>query len=292
MKRIVCISALVFCIILLSACGGENPQVEENNTTPVSGEEEAIQPCRIVDGAEEGSLLLAALPGGRDSDGGVYRLVVTEHTVVYLDGEEASIDVLKDGMTVDVIYNGGVMETFPAQFGGVRYISAWSLGSQRSPGGTYYDLCGFYLRVLSDLWKADPALNEGKPMAALDLSQAPGGLSESEKQALAWRFGELHGVEVIQGTFDQLLEQGYITAEPLETEDAPQEAIFYHWEDGCLFSITPHETGEESFSLPVLRFDAGKYASSLGAYVFHDCIAVWPEFGTWSEYHVGAEAIS
>ena len=65
------------------------------------------------------------------------------------------------------------------------------------------------------------------------------------------------------------------------------------WEDGCLLTISPHETEEgEAWSLPVLRFDADKWASSLGAYSFYDCTAVWPEVGTWSDYQVGSEMIS
>ena len=44
--------------------------------------------------------------------------------------------------------------------------------------------------------------------------------------------------------------------------------------------------------LPVLFFDAEKWRSSLGAYCFYDCSAVWPEMGTWSGYQIGSEMIS
>lgn len=299
MKKWILFLCLYFCLCLAAGC--TTPAADDTPPLPDMEEEvmgdhngpPASQPCRIVDGGEDGNLLLAGMPGGIYSDGGVYRLSLTEEIPVYIDGKAAAAADLEDGMPLEVIYDGGVMETFPAQFGGVRYVQAWSRGTEQNPGGTYYDLCGFYLQVLDDLWQVDPALNENKPLAGLDLSQAPGGLTESEKQALAWRFGELHGVEVITGTFAELLEQGYITAEPLGTEDAPTDAVFYHWEDGCLFSITPHETEvPETYSLPVLRFDAEKYASSLGAYFFYDCSAVWPQMGTWTDYNIGSEMIS
>lgn len=286
----------VLCLCLLAGCsaGGSS-----GSTTPLPAEEEnhpsppASQPCRIVDGAENGVLLLAGMPGGIYGDGGVFRLTLNDDIPVYLDGEAATAADLEDGMPIEVIYDGDVMESYPAQFGGVRYVNAWSLGTQQNPSGSYYDLCGFYLHVLDDLWEKDSALNENKPMAALDLSLAPGGLSESEKQALAWRFGELHSVEVLSATFDELVSQGYISADPLGTPDSPSDARFYHWDEGCLFSITPHTGSEtEQYGLPVLRFDAEKYASSLGAYVFYDCSAVWPQMGTWTSYTVGSEIIA
>lgn len=85
------------------------------------------------------------------------------------------------------------------------------------------------------------------------------------------------------------MEQGYITAEPLEGSDAK----FMHWEDGVLFSITPADGHEdEAYSLPVLFFNAEKWRSSLGAYGFSDCSALWPELGTWTGYTAGSEYIS
>ena len=182
---------------------------------------------------------------------------------VTLDGEAAEPSALEDGMAVDVAFNGFVAEGFAS-----------------SP------------QVLDDLWEKDKGLNENITLAGLDLSQAPGELTESEKAALAWRFGELHGVEVVTGTFDELKEQGYFTSESLG-DGAPEEAAFLHWEDGCLFSITPNEDHEgEACSLPTLFFNAEKWRSSLGAYFFHDCSAMWPEAGTWSGYQIGSEMIS
>lgn len=271
--------------------------------------------CRIVDGAEEGELLLAELDFPLNDrelnhhDGkSVYRLslngtrgkeeVRPDGTVlsvdlanngvsVYLDGEPAQPSDLKDGMNVELSFNGLVLETFPAQLGEVWELRAYSIGTSQSPGGGYYDLCGLYLQVLDDLWGKDPGLNSDITIAGLDLSQAPGGLLDSEKSALCWRFGELHGVEVLQSTYEELAEDGHLTA-------VEGVANLYHWEDGCLFSITPNHDhdGQVYAGLPVLFFDAQKWCSPLGAYYFGDCSAVWPEMGTWSGYKIGHEAIS
>lgn len=254
-------------------------------------EEPTVLTCRVVDGAEDGNLLLAELDEGLYGGTGVYRLNVKDVPVT-LDGEAAEPSVLEDGMAVDVAFNGHVLESFPAQLGEVYSVSAWSRGRGRNGGGTMFDLCGLYLQVLDDLWKKDPALNEDVSQIALDLSQAPGELTEGEKLALVHRFGELHGVEAFAATFEELKEQGYLTSEPLG-DGAPEGAAFVRWEDGCLFSITPSEDHEgESYSLPTLFFNAAKWRSSLGAYGFYDCSAMWPQGGTWNGYQIGSEMIS
>ena len=275
-----------FVLCLLAGCAGDGGSVPGEDPDPVTTElaEYPTLSCRIVDGAEEGSLLLAELNGS-----GVYRVAVAEDTPVTLDGEPAQAADLEDGMPVSIQFDGSVQETYPARLGDVYGISAWSLGTEQNPGGGYYDLCGLYLQVLEDLWEADSGLNGGVEVIGLDLSEAPGGLTESEKAAVAWRFGELRGVPVVTGTYEDFAADGSITGTPLEGTDAE----FMEWEDGVLFSITANEDhADEIYSLPVLFFNAGKWRTSLGAYFFCDCSCLWPEFDAWTEYAVGAEMIS
>ena len=296
---------LALCL-LLTACAPaaetpESPARTEGPAAPADpagvppslaeDEEPTVLTCRVVDGAEDGNLLLAELDEGLYGGTGVYRLNVKDVPVT-LDGEAAEPSVLEDGMAVDVAFNGTVLESFPAQLGEVYSVSAWSRGRGRNGGGTMFDLCGLYLQVLDDLWKKDPALNGDVSQIALDLSQAPGELTEGEKLALVHRFGELHGVVAFAATFEELKEQGYLTSEPLG-DGAPEGAAFLHWEDGCLFSITPSEDHEgESYSLPTLFFNAEKWRSSLGAYGFYDCSAGWGQVSTWNGYQIGSEMIS
>ena len=321
-RRILRLIPLVLCLSLLPACGaGEKdasqdmapasdaalkdaPGTESGAPSLAQDEEPAYLTCRIIDGAEDGDLLLAALDaplyGGHEGlhDGrSVYRLSLTEDMAVTLDGEPASPEALQDGMPVEISFNGNLLETFPAQPGEVYQVSGFSPGTRQSPGGSLYDLCGLYLQGLDDLWQKDPALNANITMAGLDLCQAPGGLLESEKAALAWRFGELHGVEVLPGTFEELAEQGYLASSAVSTpapgEGEDSSPLWYFWPDGCLFSITPNDGHEgESASLPALFFNAEKWKAPLAAYVLYDCSAVWPELGTWSGYQTGSEMIS
>lgn len=202
--------------------------------------------CRVVDGADSGSLLLAESGGT-----GVFRLET--------QGLEQDAPI-EDGQLINVYFED-ILETYPSQFGGVSNVE--HAETERD------DRCGLFLQVLEDLWNVDPGLNSGITELGVDLSQLTG-LTGSEKAAVAWRFGELHGLTPIEGTWEELCEQGYIDREHLA------------WEDGCLFSLTGSVKD---------GFEAQKWASGLGAYFFCGCTARQARDGTWT-YKVGSEAIS
>lgn len=307
MNRKIGMFALLLSFALLAACSVQGqsccPPADETvnhsvvNESPVTADDSnplVTKRFRIVDGAEEGTLLLAGLEGGA---GDVYRLSSgREGLNIFLDSEKADASALEDGMTIQVTWDGMIMETYPAKFSGVTKIEAWSMGSEEEPD----DRCGLYLQVLEDLWGKDTALNEGLEVLGLDLSGLTH-LSEAEKSAVAHRFGELHGLEVVTGTMAQLLDRGYITMHPLETKgtDVLYGNYFYEWENGILYSITTNEDavwnlpmlteGEEAPSLTA--FTAQKWRTSLGAYGFSDCSAQKAEDGSWT-YTIGAEFIS
>lgn len=243
-----------------------------------------ILTLRIVDGVESGNLVLAG-----DGAGEVYTLSVGDADV-YIDGALSSVSVLEDGMLAEIRYTGGIMETWPGQIGNVESVSVYSKGTQQNPLGQYYDLCGLYLQVLDDLWNVDSGLNDGAAYVSVDLSEAPGDLTEGEKEAIAWIFAGAHGVDALTLTYQELAGQGYLSEYGDFSDD---EHKIYEWPEGVLFSITARTSGQdEVYSLPVLQFNAEKWRSPLGAYFFEDCKAVWSERGSWNSYSVGAEAIS
>lgn len=105
----------------------------------------------------------------------------------------------------------------------------------------------------------DPGLNTGLTQLGVDLSGVTD-LSEAEKSAVAWRFGELHGIVPLKATWEELAEEGYIDAEQLTWK-----------ENGCLFTLSG--SAEDGF-------EAEKWASGLGAYFFLDCTARQASDGT------------
>ena len=277
------ILCLIICVALLSGCNSAKPGVNGPTPNQVTylGENHKTQILKIIDGAEGGNLILA----GTDNSN-VYTLDVTKVEIM-IDGNKAELKDLEDGMPIDIYYDGE-LENVPQKQGQPiditsfrKSINGHSIGTEINPGGTLYDLSGLYLKVLEDLWEVDSGLNGDIKHISIDLSKAPGELTEGEKSAISYIFAKEHNVPCLQLNFDELMKQGYIEKDGL------------YWEDGILFSITDDMKAEEQYNgLRVIKFDAKKWRSGTGAYFFNDCSASWPQNGTWSDYNVGGHAIS
>ena len=278
MKKRTIFLSLLLTVNLLLFCGCER--------------EQEVTSLRIVDGAATGQLVLA---GERESD--VYTLDMKD-IKVFLDGRKADASALEDGMMAEIVHSGWIQTTYPGTFSDVYEVRVYSLGSEKNPGGSYYDVCGLYLQVLEDLWNADPGLNSEIQYISVDLTDAPGNLTDGEKAAIAWIFGGKHGVQALTLNSEELKEQGYFTeivytgtGLPMSSDDNRPKA--YLWEDGELFTIIDN-MGQDavSYSLPVVKFNAWKWRTPLGAYWFSNCSAVWPQMGTWGTYNIEYEMIS
>lgn len=280
---------LLPCILLLSGCGGEPRETATPTVSPTveppslaQDEEPSYLTATIVDGAETGKLLLAG-EAGYD----VYTIGVQD-LPVWLDGAETDYTALRDGMTVELAFNGLIAESFPAQPG-----ESYSLTVVEEGDGQ----CALWLQVLEDLWTVDDGLNGGITQVGVDLSEVPG-LTQGERSAIAWAFATAHNVSSVTGTLEELWEEGYFTP-TTEPVSGPDSLALYWWEDGVHFSIDVDE--EAVWNLPSLgpgeeppelvAFDAQKWRSGLGAYFFGDCVGQRGEDGAWT-YTVGAELIA
>lgn len=245
-------------VCALAGCGGELAAGtgSESAEKPASAQtvDERTLCGRVIDGAREGETVLLA---GGEEDPGVYVLTFPEGAEV------------QNGDLVEISFGGEMTDSYPARLGGVTAVEV-------VPGGMD-DLCVLYLQVLEDLWETDSGLNDGISMIGMDLSATS--LTPSEQQAVGWTFAQRHGMELVEGTWQELCDRGYIDGENL------------WWEDGCHFSIT-ESTLEGTYSLQPLAFDAQKWRSGLGAYYFCDCTSVRSALGRWDGYTVGAHAIS
>ena len=289
--------AALLCLCLLAGCGrtdstGNTCRAEE---TPDSGDmsgktekpgesaEPAGETFRIV--REEKDGLLLARVGGGPAD--VYTLSLPD-TGVTLDGEafdrnepgayQALPGSTLTGALAEITY-GTVLETYPGQLGGVTAVNIYSDG--------FDDRCALYLRVLDDLWNVDGGLNGGVTSVSVDLSQTS--LSESEQAAVAWAFAGEHGIsDPLTLSHEELAAEGYLTGADPDSDGMPC------WEDGCLFTITEQETGDNELNGAgdTVTFDAQKWRSALGAYFFCDCTASQDIDGRWGDYTVGGQAIS
>lgn len=297
MKKWTLFLSLYFCLCLLTSCAssggsmapvpGSTASTSHTDTSAPESPQPAMvtETFRIITAEEPGTppLLLAKMDG---TVGDVYRLSSGKDIPVTLEwateDEMEAIDwSYQAGTLVEITHDGILLETYPLQFSNVTAIHVLESG--------FNDRCDLYLQALEDLWGVDPALNENITYVGMDLSETS--LPPAERSAVAWAFANRHHAELIEGTLEGLMEQGYITGEPLGTEDAPADAKFWHWEDGCFFSIT-EQPMEGVYSLTPVTFDAHKWRSSLGAYWFCDCTALQSALGDWSDYQIGTEMIS
>ena len=294
MKRLF---AAMLCLCLLAGCGGKGSTGDTCRTAEAPGEsmvsdtmggsgEKAVsagETFRIIQ--EQPENLLLAKTDGNSAD--VYTLSLRDAELT-LDGnafdrnEPGTYQDLPGktltGALVEVAYDL-VLETYPGQLAEVTAVNI------RSDG--FDDRCALYLRVLNDLWAVDEGLNSDITMLSMDLSQT--GLSDSEQAAVAWAFGGEHGIsQVLSLNYEQLAAEGYLTGADPDSDGIPC------WEDGCLFTITEQETGDNELNgaRNTVTFNAQKWRSALGAYFFTDCTASRDVQGHWGDYTVGAAAIS
>ena len=294
MKRLF---AAILCLCLLAGCGGKGSTGDTCRTAEAPGEsmvsdtmggsgEKAVsagETFRIIQ--EQPENLLLAKTDGNSAD--VYTLSLRDVELT-LDGNafdrnepgayQSFPDGALTGALMEVAYDL-VLETYPGQLGEVTAVNI------RSDG--FDDRCALYLRVLNDLWAVDEGLNSDITMLSVDLSQT--GLSDSEQAAVAWAFGGEHGIsQVLSLNYEQLAAEGYLTGADPDSDGIPC------WEDGCLFTITEQETGDNELNgaRNTVTFDAQKWRSALGAYFFADCTAEQALDGHWGDYTVGSEAIS
>ena len=294
MKRLF---AAMLCLCLLAGCGRTGSTGNTCRTAEAPGEsmvsdtmggsgEKAVsagETFRIIQ--EQPENLLLAKTDGNSAD--VYTLSLRDVELT-LDGNafdrnepwayQHFPDGALTGALVEVAYDL-VLETYPGQLAEVTAVNI------RSDG--FDDRCALYLRVLNDLWAVDEGLNSDITMLSVDLSQT--GLSDSEQAAVAWVFGGMHDIsETMTMSYEELAAEGYLSDTDPEVDGIP------HWRDGCLFTITEQETGDNELNgaRNTVTFDAQKWRSALGAYFFTDCTASRDAQGHWGDYTVGAAAIS
>lgn len=294
MKRLF---AAILCLCLLAGCGRTDSTGNTCRTAEAPGEsmvsdtmggsgEKAVsagETFRIIQ--EQPENLLLAKTDGNSAD--VYTLSLRDVELT-LDGnafdrnEPGAYQDLPGktltGALVEVACDL-VLETYPGQLAEVTAVNI------RSDG--FDDRCALYLRVLNDLWAVDEGLNSDITMLSVDLSQT--GLSDSEQAAVAWVFGGMHDIsETMTMSYEELAAEGYLSDTAPEVDGIP------HWKDGCLFTITEQENGDNELNgaRNTVTFDAQKWRSALGAYFFADCTAEQALDGHWGDYTVGSEAIS
>ncbi len=262
MKKIVSVICMLALLFSLCACGSRVGSGGETTAGPA----ENTVALRVVEGAGTDQLILAGKGSGE-----VYTANVKELTIS-ADGKTAAPEHLENGTLLAFEPDFTVLETWPAQITGAA-AEIETAGKE-----DHGDLCGLYLEVLEDLWKEDGALNADITYISVDLNDAPGGLTDGEKAAVAWIFAGRHGAQALRYGFEELAQNGYVEKSEL------------YWKDGVLLSIKKTEDGKDSASQ--ISFDAEKWRSGNGAIFFNGCTAKRGDGVQWKPYQHGEFAIA
>lgn len=177
-------------------------------------------------------------------------------------GGKIEISDLKQGMIVELFWNGMVQETYPAQF---------SFDKLRLTGETGSREFTLYTKIMKELAGKDPGLNEGISESYFDFTGVTS-LTAAEKEGLAYLSGGYYGVWGRQATAEELTAEGLMDRE---------KGI----ENGILITLEELSTNGNK-----VKCNATKYRSGTGAYYLNDITAQYSD-GEWT-YTIGSEAIS
>ncbi len=240
MKRAKTLAALLCALCMLTACTGGRgasspaPSPELSSAPTAAPTEAPTAPPVVVQTAK-------VLESYRAGDSISVLAYFTESgepfTCTLPEGSK-----ITPGDTVEVTFDGELRETYPAQ------LTAQDV-TLKEPGNDYY---GVWLAILTALWEEDPGLNDDADYFGFDLTGLST-LNAQEARILGTLFSQSLGKIPLFGTYEELVEQGYINDAEL------------YWEDGLLFTLA-----EDSVADDRVGFQCSKWRSGLGAIFYED----------------------
>ncbi len=153
------------------------------------------------------------------------------------DGEKSELKEIQTGDIIEIAYNGIIMESYPAQITADRI----DVKDTRLMDG--------YQALIEDIYSEDEGLNSNIEMVVIDTTTLEE-LSGLEKEKLLGNLKAAFGLEVREGTYDQLVKEGLI-----------DDKVLY-FEKGILIKIT-----EPSHNDQITEITCGisKWKGGLGA---------------------------
>ena len=175
-------------------------------------------------------------------------------TIVDESGEAMTMDQLKVGDILVITYNGMIAESYPAQ-----------IGADRIERVDHDNLLDGYLALIDDIYQVDEGLNSEIDTIAFDTSEWIE-LTKTLKELIFQKVKETYGYEVIEGTFEELKEQGLIDEDNL------------YFPKGILIKITKMEYDKDKEEITC---SIEKWRSGLGAIGAEEVTATLKD-GKWS----------
>jgi hypothetical protein len=134
-------------------------------------------------------------------------VAVREADIIDSNGKSTKLDMIKPGDRIKVYYNGLIAESYPAQITADRIEL---LGPNKVISG--------FLALIDDIYQEDSALNSNITMIAFDTSGWTM-LSEIETEIILNIVEKEYSLDVVVGTYDELVIQGLIDKDNLYFEN-------------------------------------------------------------------------
>lgn len=219
-----------------------NPQAEEEYTFT----------AKVIE--TEGSLLIAPDEETNEFKSSDKISVHTAGTKFFdKNGNEITIEKLQAGDRISVVYNGIIMESYPAQIGAISI----TLTEDK-------ELIEVYKAIIDDIYQEDTGLNSNISVIALDLSDITN-LTEEELEKLADMVKDEYSIDVMRTTYKELIEKGLVDEDKL------------YFEKGILIRIIEPKYDRENM---LLTYGIEKWRSGLGAIGSNEATAKY-ENGQW-----------
>lgn len=223
--------------LLLGGCQKEEKNTGVKNTPLLPKEEQYSFRAEVL---ESGTSLLVTPSEGSNEAKSSDKISVglNAATIVDESGENITVDQLKAGDILVITYNGMIAESYPAQ-----------IGADRIEKVGHNNLLDGYLALIDDIYRVDEGLNSDIDTIAFDTSEWIN-LTDSEKELIFQKVKATYGYEVIEGTFDELKEQGLIDQDNL------------YFPKGVLIKVTKMKYDKEKEEITC---SIEKWRSGLGA---------------------------
>lgn len=169
------------------------------------------------------------------------------------DGTLVTGEQLKFGDIVLISYNGTIAESYPAQ---ITAFKVEVIGHDELTDG--------YLKLIDDIFQEDEGLNGDIEMIALDTTDWVEA-NQVRKSLIFEKVKNIYGYEVMEGTYDELVEQGLIDQEQL------------YFPKGILIKISNMQYHAEKHTITCAL---SKWRSGLGA-IGSDAVTALLHNGEW-----------
>lgn len=197
---------LVFLLLIGSLAGCNGISFDEDNGKNIDYSEYQVFEADVIDN-KNGLLISPDEESVEYSSSDKISVGLVDAKILDKKGDLVDIDMLIPGDRIKIYYNGTILESYPAQ-----------ISAEQIEIIGHNDIVDGIFALIDDIYQDDIALNHEITMIAFDTAEWTS-LSKAETYTILAMAYNKYEFEIIQGTFDELAEQGLIDKDNLYFEN-------------------------------------------------------------------------